>query len=64
MNSIEEKTGRLYREWTDILPKVREELNKFRKYDLPNEKDMNPMKIPVNEHVFDDSKFKIGQFVH
>ncbi len=22
------------------------------------------MKIPVNEHVFDDSKFKIGQFVH
>jgi hypothetical protein len=31
MNSVENKTGKVYREWTDVIDKVRIGLNKFRK---------------------------------
>jgi hypothetical protein len=36
MNSIEEKTGKPYKEWTDKLDFIREKLNKIRKKKLPD----------------------------
>lgn len=35
MNAKEEKSGKVFKNWTDIIDTVREELNKIRKVDLP-----------------------------
>ena len=58
LNSIEVKTGKTYREWTDILSKVRIKLNKFRK-------DLTPDPIAAEIQPLPDyePKFKIGDLV-
>lgn len=59
MNSIENKTGKVYREWTDVVEKVRKDLNAYRKKETK--------KI---DHVYDTpdltkkNKFKVGDFVY
>ena len=58
MNSKEEKTGKPYKEWTDVLSIIREDLNKIRKkkinpkYDYPT---FNPTKKP---------KYNVGDMVY
>ena len=52
------KTKKQYKEWTDILPQVRTELNKIRKKPDGNPFDLNP--IPYNTF---EPKFKIGDIV-
>lgn len=62
MNNIEENTGAEYREWTDILEEVRNELNTIRKKTLP---------ININSYVYPawdgnniEPKFKVGDLVY
>lgn len=58
MNKIEIETKKTYREWTDILKIVREELNKIRKKDvkkLPDHTSFNPTQL---------NKYKVGDIVH
>lgn len=52
-----------YNEWTDILPKMREELNKYRRRDL------DKLKKYQSQHWFDpeeagEPEYHIGDFVH
>lgn len=60
MNSKEIKTGKIYKEWTDILPQVREKLNNIRKIKL----------LPQNKYKYEafstteTPKFKVGDMVH
>ena len=64
MNSMETRTGQVYKEWTDILPTIREELNKIRrgktytKQTIINfkEKEINPTDLKP--------KYKVGDLVH
>jgi len=57
MNMKEEKSGKPYKEWTDILPMVRTKLNEFRKIPIP----ANPVyKMP---DLSSNPKFKIGDIV-
>jgi hypothetical protein len=61
MNLKEKKTGKVYREWTDILSTVREDLNKIRKFDI--KKDVSEFDYPF----FDpdtEPKYKVGDTVH
>lgn len=61
MNGVEAKTGKQYNEWTDVIDKVREELNKIRKKNLP--KDWTTYDYPDPD--FDkESKFKVGDVVY
>lgn len=63
MNEKEKTTGRVYREWTDILDFVRKELNKFRKKKLDNT--INPDNYPAFDYkLAGPPRFKIGQMVH
>ena len=61
MNEKELETGKVYKEWTDILDLVRKELNKIRKievnkdFDISEYPEFNPIK---------PSKYKIGDVVH
>jgi hypothetical protein len=60
MNTKEVETGKPYREWTDIIDKVRESLNKIRKQKLPKNK-------PYNYVEFDPKskpKFKVGDMIN
>jgi hypothetical protein len=61
MNKMEEDTGEVYREWTDIVPEVREELNKFRK-----EKVVKKQKEAENKEdpILPESKWKVGDLVY
>jgi hypothetical protein len=64
MNMKEEETGKVYKEWTDILNIVRKELNKSRKIKL--DKTFNPDK---HKNTFSiekagEPKFKLGSVVH
>lgn len=61
MNGKESETGRVFREWTDILPTVREELNHYRKINLNNVTYPNP---DVYFHAPYGPKYKIGDIVH
>lgn len=60
MNSKEIKTGKIYKEWTDIIPQVREKLNNIRKIKL----------LPQNKYRYaafftdEKPKYKINQMVH
>ena len=60
MNHIEEKTGKIYKNWDDITDKVRLNLNKIRKVKL-DKFDINDYPFFINYNI---PKFKIGQVVH
>ena len=48
MNSKEEKSGKVFKNWTDIIPEVRKELNKIRAIDinvLKKEHEKNPQLV-------------------
>jgi len=60
MNHIEEKTGKIYKNWDDIINKVRIGLNKIRRVKL-NKFDINDYPFFINHNI---PKFKIGQVVH
>lgn len=59
MNSIEMKTQSTYKEWTDIVDRLRVELNKSKKI----HKDKDPYKVDFPE-VKTDSKYSVGQLVY
>jgi hypothetical protein len=63
MNVKEEETGKAYNEWTDVVPKIRKELNSIRHIELKAYFD--PEEYPTFS--FEDAgkpKFKEGQIVH
>jgi hypothetical protein len=63
MNTKEQKTGKVYRNWDDIIDTVREELNKIRKVNAPDKKqDIYNIKIP--DPVMTEPKFNIGDLVY
>jgi hypothetical protein len=64
LNSIEQKTGRVYNEWVEIIPTIRKQLNKIR---------LRPSFTPQTIKYFVDAeynpttlkpKFKVGDLVH
>ena len=61
MNSVEVKTGRPYREWTDVIDVIRVDLNEMRKKQLPEN---------IRTHIYPvintlkEPKFKVGDMVH
>lgn len=61
MNRIEQETGETYREWTDILDDVREEMNKFRKEKMPENVSDYDYPFFDQTHI---SRFKVGDWVH
>jgi len=60
MNSKEVKTGKPYKEWTDIIDTVREKLNKIRKQKLPKDKPYNYVEFKPKAK----AKFKTGDMIH
>lgn len=61
MNMKEKSTGKVYREWLDIIDTVRKDLNKIRRVDL--KKNVSDYDYPI----FDpdtEAKFKVGDMVH
>lgn len=79
MNKKEEETGKTYKEWTDVLSKVRIELNKFRKKKLPKDPVYPPYDLTVEKTMtvtekgkkkevkyFEQlkPKYKVGDIVH
>jgi len=71
MNKMEEKTGRVYKNWTDMVPTVRQKLNAARKRTLPD--NINEYEYPVQEDTVVsqwkrykriEPKFKVGDEVH
>lgn len=79
MNMKEEESGKVYKEWTDVITVVRKELNKFRKkvlpkdpvypaYDITVEKEqtvnMKGKKKTVTYNELVKPKFQIGDSVH
>ena len=60
MNTKEQETAKVYKEWTDIIDVVREDLNKYRK---KQEKDIFTHVYPaINANI--KAKYKIGDIVH
>lgn len=62
MNSKEEETKKQNEEWTDIVPVVRKELNKFREKKLPNKKEVFNQTPNFNLEAI--PKFKKGDIVY
>ena len=60
MNHKEEELGKIYKNWDDIINKVRIGLNKIRKIKL-DKFDINDYPFFINYNI---PKFKIGQVVH
>ncbi len=60
MNHKEDETGKVYKNWDDIIEKVRKGLNKIRKIKL-DKFDINDYPFFINYNI---PKFKIGQAVH
>lgn len=61
MNLMEKKTGKVYREWTDVLNVVRDDLNQIRKFEIT--KDVSEYDYPM----FDpesEPKYNVGDTVH
>ena len=58
VNKKEKATGEVFKEWTEILPELRTELNKHRKRTLPNDPQY---KFP---DISTQSKYKVGDVVH
>jgi hypothetical protein len=61
MNAKEIETGKVYREWDEVLPVIRTDLNKFRAKDIPNNPYNQP---PPNFDLSADPKYKIGDIVY
>jgi hypothetical protein len=62
MNSKEIETGSKYKEWDEVLPIIRKELNAYRK---KSESDLQKYKDKVPDIAFSvDPKFKIGDLVY
>lgn len=59
MNKIELETGEQYNEWTDIIPMLRDKLNKIRKID-----DKNPFTYEYAQPIDAIPKYKIGDLVY
>jgi len=62
LNGLEEKSGKVEKEWIPILPAIRTELNKYREKDLTKIKYPNPdvyFKYPKY-----DAKYNIGDVVY
>jgi hypothetical protein len=60
MNGKEAETGKVYKEWTDVLDLVRTELNKIKKHPT----DLNPYTfIPPVPDFTVETKYKVGDFV-
>ena len=59
MNHKEQQTRRVYKEWTDILETVREDLNNIRKV----KKHITPFEVPLSHVVLTDNKYKVGDKV-
>lgn len=63
MNMKEKQTGKVFREWTDIVDIVRKDLNEIRKIDITKDvseyDEFNPTFNPDKE-----PKFKVGDMVH
>lgn len=64
MNKREVETGKIYREWTDILDQLREDMNKIRKKKLPDK--LEDIKIPdyTEALIENEPKYKVGDVVH
>lgn len=61
MNAKEEETKREFKEWTEAITTIRNELNKIRKKKLPNELfSQKPPEINLKE----TPKFKVGDIVY
>ena len=63
MNSMQKKTKKVYREWTDIIDKVREKYNEIK----PKRKDENPYAFKDESEQINinwDSKFKKNDLVY
>jgi hypothetical protein len=62
LNSLEQKSGKVEKDWLPILPTIRKELNKYREIDLTKVKYPNPdihFKYPNH-----DAKYNIGDIVY
>lgn len=63
MNMKEKETGKVYREWTDVVDTIRKDLNEIRKIDITKDvseyDEYNPYFNPDKE-----PKFKVGDMVH
>lgn len=64
MNSREEETGKPFKEWTEIVPVIREELNKIRHVDLPPFNPEDFKNFPPRKMVIETPKYKVGDLVH
>ena len=61
MNTMTKKTGKVYKEWTDILGKVRTGLNKVRKHP----KDEDPYTLPIAPiRIINPPKYKVTDLVY
>jgi hypothetical protein len=60
MNKKEEETGRVYKNWSDIIDFVRDELNKIRKLPDGNPYDEDFIKSPIEKL----PKYKVGDLVY
>ena len=61
MNSKELNTGKVYKEWTDIVDTLRTELNKIRKKTMP----VNPRTVIYDfPDTHEEPEFNIGNYVH
>lgn len=61
MNMKEKQSDKVYKEWTDILDKVRTELNNIRKIEIT--KDVSEYDYPFFNPT-SEAKFKVGDMVH
>jgi len=61
MNSRERETGKVYKNWTDIIDNVREVLNEHRKKKLP--KDLSTYEGPIVDIKAPPNKYKVGDIV-
>ncbi len=59
MNAKEEETGRVYKQWTDVIDIIRNDLN-----DMRLKKDGNPQKDLIIPSLEAKPKFKIGDMVY
>jgi hypothetical protein len=64
MNRIEEETKKQYNEWTDIVDKVRKELNEYRKVDVDESKMYKDKSLVQNFLQFGKPTYKVGDMVY
>ena len=59
MNYKEKQTKRVYREWTDVLATVREDLNEIRRV----KNTITPFDVKLNDVVLTGNKYDVGDYV-